>query len=109
MNTTSIARRTAAALATLGTLLATTAAVAHPGHPAVGGPLDHVHADADGTQTAALVAAGLVSALVLAAGRRWFGEPPRGWRGVAVGAVQGLAMAGVALGVAGAALWLGAR
>lgn len=105
MNTSSIARRSAALLLAL----AAGAAGAHPGHPAVGGPLDHVHADADGSHTAALVAAGLVSVLVLAAGRRLFGDAPRGWRGVLVGAVQGLAIAGVALGVAGAALWFGAR
>jgi hypothetical protein len=43
---------------------------------------------------------------VLLLGRRAFAAPLPGWRGVALGAVQGLAMAGVALGAAGVALLL---
>jgi hypothetical protein len=103
MNTSRLVRRAAAA----ATALAAGAAIAHPGHPAVGGPLDHVHTSSVAADPLlGLVTAGAVSVLVLVLGRRRFATPQRGWRGVALGAVQGLAMAGVALGVAGAALLL---
>ena len=42
MNTSRLLGRTAAALVGI----AAGAAIAHPGHPAVGGPLDHVHESA---------------------------------------------------------------
>lgn len=103
MNTSRLLRRVTAA----ATAFAAGAAVAHPGHPAVGGPLDHVHAaTASADPLLGMVTAGAVSVAVLLLGRRAFATPRPGWRGVALGAVQGLAMAGVALGVAGAAMLL---
>lgn len=103
MNPSHFVRRAAAAAAAF----AAGAAIAHPGHPAVGGPLDHVHAaTASADPLLGMVAAGAVSVAVLLLGRRAFAAALPGWRGVALGAVQGLAMAGVALGVAGAAMLL---
>jgi hypothetical protein len=103
MNTFRLVRRAAAVLAGV----ATGAALAHPGHPAAGGPLDHVHAaTASADPLLGMVAAGAVSALVLLLGRRRVAAPRPGWRGVALGAVQGLALAGVALGTAGLAMLL---
>lgn len=101
MNTARLLRRASAA----ATTFAAGAAIAHPGHPAVGGPLDHVHAaSASADPLLGMVAAGAVSVAVLLLGRRAFASPQPGWRGVALGAVQGLALAGAALGVAGVAL-----
>ena len=106
MHTSRLLRRAAAAFATFATF-ATGAAIAHPGHPAPGGPLDHVHASSVAADPLlGMVTAGAVSVAVLLLGRRAFAAPLPGWRGVALGAVQGLAMAGVALGVAGVAMLL---
>jgi urease accessory protein len=90
----------------LSTLLATGAALAHPGHPAVGGPLDHVHVAAGAEPLLAMVAAGAVSALVLTLGRRVAAAELAGWRGAVFGAVRGLAFTGLAVGAAGLAMLL---
>ena len=88
MNAFRLVRRAAAA----ATALAAGAAAAHPGHPAPGGPLDHVHASSVAADPLlGMVTAGAVSVAVLLLGRRAFAAPLPGWRGVALGA------AGVAL------------